>query len=291
LYKFPSGRTIYNPPLPKVPLDYKKIISASVESLVPEEFYTCNSKYCVMGFVGYDVNRFTPRQMIIIPMVLLILSLAILGFNIASFGMPVRPGIDFSGGTAVTLFTTDSADQIRAAFSAYPLLSIGEGVNNGKYLKFGPMDDANLQALATDIEARYPEAKIDQIGASFGETLQKQALVALIISFIGMTIVVFIAFRTFVPSGAVVLSAFADIAMTAAAMNLVGIELSLATVAALLMLIGYSVDSDILLTMRVLKRQGKLEEKLAGAFRTGIIMTTTTIAAILAMWLVTFSGI
>jgi preprotein translocase subunit SecF len=243
-----------------------------------------------MGFVGYDVNRFTPRQMIIIPMVLLILSLAILGFNIASFGMPVRPGIDFSGGTAVTLFTTDSADQIRAAFSAYPLLSIGEGVNNGKYLKFGPMDDANLQALATEIEARYPEAKIDQIGASFGETLQKQALVALIISFIGMTIVVFIAFRTFVPSGAVVLSAFADIAMTAAAMNLVGIELSLATVAALLMLIGYSVDSDILLTMRVLKRQGKLEEKLAGAFRTGIIMTTTTIAAILAMWLVTFFG-
>jgi len=73
-------------------------------------------------------------------------------------------------------------------------------------------------------------------------------------------------------------------------MNVVGIELSLATVAALLMLIGYSVDSDILLTMRVLKRQGKLEEKLAGAFRTGIIMTTTTITAILAMWLVALLG-
>lgn len=243
-----------------------------------------------MGFVGYDVNRYTPRQMMVVPAVILLLSLALLGFNMASFGMPVRPGIDFSGGTAVTLFTPDSAEQIRASFSAYPLLSVGEGVNNGKYLKFGPMDDASLQALATDIGGRYPDAKIDQIGASFGETLQQQALIALIISFVGMTIVVFIAFRSFVPAGAVVLSAFADIAMTAAGMSLVGIELSLATVAGLLMLIGYSVDSDILLTMRVLKRQGKLEEKLAGAFRTGIIMTTTTIVAVAAMWVVALVG-
>jgi preprotein translocase subunit SecF len=87
-----------------------------------------------------------------------------------------------------------------------------------------------------------------------------------------------------------VLSAFADIVMTAAAMNLVGIDLSLPTTAALLMLIGYSVDSDILLTMRTLKRQGKLEDKLAGAFRTGIIMTTTTLAAIAAMWVVAYFG-
>ncbi|MCU0632266.1 MAG: protein translocase subunit SecF [Methanolinea sp.] len=243
-----------------------------------------------MGFIGYDVNKYTPRQMVMIPMVILILSLAILGYNMATIGMPVRPGIDFSGGTAVTLFTTDTPEQLENAFPGYPLLSVGEGVNNGKYLKFGPMDDASLQSLASLISARYPDAKIDQIGASFGQTLQQQAFVALIISFIGMTVVVFLAFRTFVPAAAVVLSAFADIVMTAAGMSLVGIDLSLPTTAALLMLIGYSVDSDILLTMRVLKRQGKLEEKLSGAFKTGIIMTTTTIAAVAAMWVVAFAG-
>ena len=113
---------------------------------------------------------------------------------------------------------------------------------------------------------------------------------ALIFSFIGMAIVVFISFRIFVPSVAVVLSAFADIVMTAGAMNVLGIPLTLPTTAALLMLIGYSVDSDILLTMRVLKRQGKLEEKLAGAFHTGIIMTTTAIAAAAAMWVVSWFG-
>jgi preprotein translocase subunit SecF len=243
-----------------------------------------------MGFINYDVNRYSPKQMVIIPMVLLILALASLGYTMAMTGMPVKPGIDFSGGTAVTLFTSDSVEELQATFAAYPLISIGESINNGKYLKFGQMDDASLQSLATLITDRYPDAKIDQIGASFGETLQQQALIALVFSFIGMMIVVFVAFRTIVPAGAVVLSAFADIVMTAACMNIVGIELSLATTAALLMLIGYSVDSDILLTMRVLKRQGKLEEKLSGAFQTGIIMTTTTIAAIAAMGVVAYLG-
>jgi preprotein translocase subunit SecF len=239
-----------------------------------------------MGFISYDVNRYTPRQMVIIPLILLVLALISLGFSMATTGLPIKPGMDFSGGTSVTLFTTDSPDQIRSYFTGYPLISVSEGINNGKYLKFGPMNDQELSSLASQIDARYPDAKVDQIGATFGATLQQQAVIALIFSFIGMSIVVFLAFRTIVPSAAVVLSAFADIVMTAAVMNVVGIELSLATTAALLMLIGYSVDSDILLTMRVLKRQGKLDEKLSGAFRTGIIMTTTTLAAVLAMLVV-----
>jgi len=243
-----------------------------------------------MGFINYDVNRYSPKQMVAIPLVLLILSLAVLGYTLATTGMPVTPGMDFSGGTAVTVFTSDSPDSLSATFAGYPLISIGEGVSDGKYIKFGPMDDDSLQSLATLINERYPDAKIDQIGASFGETLQKQAAFALVLSFIGMSIVVFLAFRTFVPAAAVVLSAFADIAMTAAVMTVIGIELTLPTTAALLMLIGYSVDSDILLTMRVLKRQGKLDEKLAGAFRTGIIMTTTTMAAVAAMWAVSYFG-
>ena len=241
-----------------------------------------------MGLFSYDVNRYTPKQMVIIPLILLVLAIGSIGFTMATTGMPIKPGIDFSGGTAVTVFTSDSADQIKATFSAYPLVSIGEGVNNGKYVTFGAMDDNTFQSFSTLLSSTYPDAKVDQIGESFGKTLQQQAALALVFSFIGMSIVVFLVFRTFIPSVAVVLSAFADIVMTAAVMNVIGIPLTLPTTAALLMLIGYSVDSDILLTMRVLKRQGKLDEKLAGAFHTGIIMTTTTIAAVGVMFVVTY---
>lgn len=243
-----------------------------------------------MGLINYNIEKYSPKQLVIIPLVILAISLILLVLNTASTGMPVTPGIDFSGGTAVNLNTPDSKEQIQATFAAYPLTDISEGLNNGKFLKFSSMDDAKYQQLTTLISQKYPDASINQIGETFGKTLQYQAVLALIFSFIGMAIVIFIAFRTFVPATAVVLSAFADMVMTAAVMNLVGIQLTLGTVAALLMLIGYSVDSDILLTNRVLKRQGKLNDKLTGAFHTGIIMTSTTLAAAAAMFIVAWLG-
>jgi preprotein translocase subunit SecF len=242
-----------------------------------------------MGLINYNIEKYSPKQLVMIPLAMLAVALILLILNIATTGMPVTPGIDFSGGTAVTIITTDTREQISLYFAEYPLSDVSD-MNNGKFLKFGLMDDAKYKSLTSLINQRYPDARIDQIGETFGKSLQSQAVLALIFSFIGMSIVVFLSFRTFVPSGAVVLSAFADIVMTAATMNLVGIQLSLGTLAALLMLIGYSVDSDILLTNRVLKRQGKLNEKLSGAFRTGIIMTTTTLAAVSAMFLVSWFG-
>ena len=243
-----------------------------------------------MGLIKYDIEKYSPKQLVIIPLVLLVISIVLLSLNMINTGMPVTPGIDFSGGTAVTVITPDTREQILTTFSGYPLIDVAEGVNNGKFLKFSSMEDAKFRSLTSLITQKYPDAKIDQIGESFGKTLQYQAVLALIFSFIGMAIVIFLAFRTFVPAAAVVLSAFADMVMTAAAMNIIGIPLTLGTVAALLMLIGYSVDSDILLTNRVLKRQGKLNEKLTGAFTTGIIMTSTTLAATAALFIVSWFG-
>ena len=242
-----------------------------------------------MGWINYNIEKYSPQQLVIIPIVLFIISLIVLVFTITATGMPVTPGIDFSGGTAVTIITSDSREQLQTTFTGYPLSEISD-MNNGKFLKFSSMDDAQYQSLSQLISQKYPDAKIDQIGESFGKSLQSQAALALIFSFIGMAVIIFITFRTFVPSVAVVFSALADMVMTAAVMNIIGIPLSLGTTAALLMLIGYSVDSDILLTNRVLKRQGKLNDKLMGAFHTGLIMTSTTLAAVAALFLVSWFG-
>jgi preprotein translocase subunit SecF len=98
--------------------------------------------------------------------------------------------------------------------------------------------------------------------------------------------VVFLVFREPIVSLLVVISAIADILTAAASMNLTGVQLSLGTVAALLMLIGYSVDTDILLSMRVLKRKGGVDEKIIGAMGTGLTMAGTTIAAVLSLIIV-----
>ena len=88
-------------------------------------------------------------------------------------------------------------------------------------------------------------------------------LVALGLSFLFIAIVVFITFRSFIPSIAVVYAAFMDIVIPVAITLLFNIKISAAGISALLMLIGYSIDTDILLTTRVLKRkEGRIWERM-----------------------------
>lgn len=110
--------------------------------------------------------------------------------------------------------------------------------------------------------------------------------------------IIFIAFlvvlmRTYirksVPAFAVILSAFADIIMTLAVVDLVGMQISTAGIVAFLMLIGYSVDTDILLTTRLLRRKEGVNTALFRAFKTGTTMTTTSIVAIIAALIVVYS--
>jgi len=110
--------------------------------------------------------------------------------------------------------------------------------------------------------------------------------------------VIFLAFASFliytyvknsIPAFAVMLSAFADIVMTLAVVDLVGMKLSTAGIVAFLMLIGYSVDTDILLTTRLLKKKEGINSALFGAFKTGTTMTLTSIIAITAALIAVYS--
>ena len=94
------------------------------------------------------------------------------------------------------------------------------------------------------------------------------------------TVLIRIYIKNSVPAFAVMLSAFADIIMTLALVNFLGFKLSTAGIVAFLMLIGYSVDTDILLTTRLLKKHESTNKALWGAFKTGTTMTITSIIAI-----------
>lgn len=127
---------------------------------------------------------------------------------------------------------------------------------------------------------------------SVGPVLSKQALNqiywAVGFAFLFMSITVFIVFRDPIPSIAVILAAASDIIIAVGGMSLFGIPLSLASVGAILMLIGYSVDTDILLTTRVLKqRKGDINQRALGALKTGLTMSISAIASMTALYLVT----
>jgi preprotein translocase subunit SecF len=235
------------------------------------------------------VKNHDNRQLLVLPLAILAVSLLILLVSFVNSGSPVILGMDFQGGTQISIETADSPAVLEKMYSSYPLTDIRQA-GSRVIMQFGVMDNDQQQQLETDVTGHYSNVQIQHIGPTYGKNLQIQAIQAICISFIGMSIVVFLIFRTLIPSLAVILSAFSDIIIAAAFMRVAGIELSLGTLAALLMLIGYSVDSDILLTNRVIKRRGTVDEKVSRAMHTGITMTTTTLAALAVMYLVsTFS--
>jgi len=239
------------------------------------------------GLPEVDYSEYTNRQLVAVPLALLLVSLLIIGGVWLTTGAPVDLGVEFTGGTEMRVAVDgDNADQqIQQAFDPAPssvqpvagedtyILTFGEGV-----------DSETLESQAQD--AGFTVSAIDATSASFGEQAQIQALGGVAVAFVGMSVLVFVMFRTFVPSIAVVLSAFSDIVVPVALMNVLGIKLTLGSVAALLMIIGYSVDSDILLNNHVLRRQGSFYESAYRAMETGITMTLTSIAAMLVMTIV-----
>ncbi len=222
-----------------------------------------------------------------IPLALLALSLVIIAFN------GVALGTDLEGGTLVKVRNIDiNADtlqlELRSEFNTADIsVRSASGLSSGLTYIEAPADvkSSDLEAY---LKTQYPDAELSfsVFNPTVSKQFQDEAIKAILFAFIGMSIIVLLVFRTPIPSLAVVLSAASDISISVALMSIFGIKLTLGTIAALLMIIGYSVDSDILLTTRLIKRKGALVDKVRGAMKTGVTMTLTTLSAMIVLYIV-----
>jgi preprotein translocase subunit SecF len=226
------------------------------------------------------------RQAIGIPLAMLVIALLITGFTMLTVGTPLHLGLDFKGGTVVTLKTDKTDAQLQQEFSTYPLNIITRDPSGSAMVRFNPMSQDQLDSLTSLLAQSYPGASLEHTGSTFSAANQSQAVVAVIAAFALMALVIFIIFRDFIPCIAVITSAFSDIMIAMALMNVFHIELTFGTFAALLMLIGYSVDTDILLTTKVLGEKKYLEKKITSCRATGLTMTGAAIAAFVVLYLV-----
>ena len=241
-------------------------------------------------FEKIDITKYPVKRLVAIPLIILLISFGVLTYMQLTIDSPVRLGMDFVGGTMVKIRTDETVDALTAKFSAFPIKLVGKtDVGNEKMIRFKPMSETQKDELEDMLAKDYEKGQYEipkSMDPIFGEQFRIQAGWALIFAFIMMAVVVFAVFRTVIPPLAVIFAAFSDIVVAAACMDIIGMELSLGTVAALLMLIGYSVDSNILLTTNLLRKKGELNEKLRGAMKTGLTMTSTTLSAVFAMFLV-----
>jgi preprotein translocase subunit SecF len=227
------------------------------------------------------------KRYMVIPLIILILSIGFLGFKTFTTGLDLS--IDLEGGTQLTIEMKEKVDisDIKSLLSDFSTNIRSSDTFSGQTIMI-EVDANQASEVMTILESNYNIEGWSQqtVGPSLGNSFFSQSQLALVLAFIAMAIVVFIIFRVFMPSVYVVFAAFADIIETLAFSQLVGIELSLPTFAALLLLLGYSVDTDVLLTTRILKSRGDLKDKIRKAMTTGLTMTITTLVALTVLYLV-----
>lgn len=241
------------------------------------------------------------ERVLLVPVGILLLAALVLGMSAVQDGQMLAKGIDFTGGTAIQVQVDEGValDRVEAVFTGQDTtvrtLSGSGGLKWVVIETKQSFEQENTRRLQQDIAQRLEGAGVTPrsevsvrvlggaVGASFFAEARFWAAVALLI----MSAVIFVAFRSFVPSMAVIFAAFTDMLVAMAGMSLLGIELTLGSLAALLMLLGYSVDTDILLSTRVLKqREGRLQERVRSSIITGSTMTFAAIAAFTVLYLV-----
>lgn len=131
----------------------------------------------------------------------------------------------------------------------------------------------------------YDSISVQTVSPVLSTKFIEKVINVTIISAIVSVILVFMFFRSIPPSVAVLTGAFCDIVIALGAMGFFGIPLTLPSFAALMMLIGYSLDTDILLTTRILKRKGDPRENAYDAMKTGLTMSGTGLIAFAALFI------
>ncbi|MDO8510816.1 MAG: hypothetical protein Q7S55_01490 [Nanoarchaeota archaeon] len=235
------------------------------------------------------------KLLMIIPLVLLVLSLVQISVQYATTGDFVNKGISLKGGSTITItkdlelspleLEESLQQQFPAADVTVRTLS-SAGKTTGMAIDSGLQDSAEIDTLIHTLSEQFMLQKVDYsvevVGSSLGNNFFKQMLIALVFSFLLMGIMVILYFRVFITSLMVILAAFCDIVITLAIFNLTGMKLHAAGIAAFLMLIGYSVDGEVVISSRLIKRNDGTElQRIYGALRTGWTMTQTTLMAVL----------
>jgi len=242
------------------------------------------------------------RKLILIPIIMLIAAFAILAISNSSTGEFVNRDISLKGGISLTVYTEQEIieeeleNNLKQEYSdviVRELSEFGTDKQIGFVVEISDQDEEKIKSLIekeANIQFTEENFSIEVVGSSLGESFYRQMVKSLVFAFLFMAIIVFLIFRTFIPSFAVVFAAFSDIIITLAVINIIGMRLSSSGIAALLLLIGYSIDTDILLTTRVIKRkEGSIMEGIFNSMKTGLTMTTTTIIAIFVAYMVSQS--
>ena len=214
-------------------------------------------------------------------------------------------GVDFRGGDLITLSAPGKIDiaQVRNALKPIGLAdaSIQESTQGGKsYITvrtpLNTSDKVEKQIIQTVPNVGFKVEGSERVGALVGGELAKSSLIALGLGILGILIFVTFRFELSFAVGAIV-ALLHDVLMTVGMFALLGRELTLTMVGAVLTIAGYSINDTIVVYDRIREglaggRRGTIEEIMNSSINQTLSRTilTSTVTLIPILCLFFFGG-
>ena len=196
------------------------------------------------------------NQFNIFSIVLIVLSLSLLIFKGLNYG------IDFKGGTLIELRSTDNKINVSSLRDSLSQMNLGDvsvkkfGNDQDYLIKFEINDAKNkvIENIKTSLENSYGNnfnfRRVENVGPKVSSELLKSGIIAISLSLAVMLIYIWIRFEWQFSLGAIV-ALFHDVIVTLGMFSLFSLEINLSIIAAVLTIVGYSMNDTVVIFDRV----------------------------------------
>ena len=205
------------------------------------------------------------KQFNIVSIVFVICSILLLAFKGLNYG------IDFKGGTLIELRSNDSNVTVSKIRSTLLNMNLGDvsvkkfGNENDFLIKFEKKDN-NLTVienikdnLSKNVSFDFNFRRVESVGPKVSSELLKSGIIAILVSLGAMLIYIWIRFEWQFSVGAI-LALFHDVILTLGIFSLFSLEINLSIVAAVLTIVGYSMNDTVVIFDRVRENLKKFSD-------------------------------
>ena len=188
--------------------------------------------------------------------ILILVSLLLLSFKGLNFG------IDFKGGTLIELRSNDNNINVSSLRDKFNQMNLGDvsvkkfGNDTDYLIKFENKDNKKniIEEVKENLENSYGSnfnfRRVENVGPKVSAELLKSGIIAISVALILMLFYIWIRFEWQFSLGAI-LALFHDVIVTLGLFSLLGLEINLSIIAAVLTIVGYSMNDTVVIFDRV----------------------------------------
>ena len=235
----------------------------------------------------------------LISLCLVIMSILLLFFKGLNFG------VDFKGGTLIELRANDKSINVMSLRQSFSKMNLGDfnvkkfGNENDFLIKIEKKDtSANAiefikKELTSSIGASFNFRRVENVGPKVSAELLKSGVIAIALSLAAMLFYIWIRFEWQFSLGAI-LALFHDVIITLGLFSLLNLEINLSIVAAVLTIVGYSMNDTVVIYDRVRENLRKFSDikifeltniSINETLSRTIITSVTTLLALVSIYL------